>query len=78
MLKLVSIFKETGGETLAGVAPSESQTLTPSLGQAVFCPVSSPPLLEITQVIMMLPLHVRVPLSLLGQRRAAIPSALWS
>lgn len=78
MLKLASIFKETGGETPAGVAPSESQTLTSSLGQAVFCPVSAPPLLKITQVIMMLPLHATVPLSLLGQRRAAIPYVLWS
>lgn len=78
MLKLVYIFKETGGETLAGAAPFESQTLIPSLGHAVFCLVSSPSLLKIIQVILMLPVHVRVPLSLLEQRRAAIPSALWS
>lgn len=65
MLKLVYIFKETGGETLAGAAPSESQTLIPSFGHAVFCPVPPPPsLLKIIQVIIMLPLHVRVPLSL--------------
>ena len=79
-LKLCSnyIFKETGGETLARVGPFESQTLMPSLGHAVFCPVSSPSLLKIIQVIIMLPFHVRVPLSLSEQRRAAIPSALWS
>lgn len=65
MLKLVYIFKETGGETLAGAAPSESQTLIPSFGHAVFCPMRPPPsLLKIIQVIIMLPLHVRVPLSL--------------
>lgn len=44
MLKLVYIFKETGGETLAGAAPSESQTLIPSFGHAVFCPVPPPPI----------------------------------